>query len=64
MEGASTNYKDTVVAAASSASGGDGTHLRLVQIKRFGMWMESSLMDLSSAIGSTKELPDWNTESH
>ena len=63
MEGAPTNHKDTVAAAASSASGGDGSDSRLVQIKRLGMWMER-FFDGSLHRYRVKEWPDWNTASH
>ena len=63
MEGAPTNHKDTVTAAASSASGGDGSDPRLVQIKRLGMRMER-FFDGSLQRYRVKEWPDWNTVSH
>jgi hypothetical protein len=63
MEGAPANHKNTVAAAASSASSADGSDPRLVQIKRLGMWMER-FFDGSLQRYRVKEWSDWNTVSH
>jgi hypothetical protein len=63
MEGAPTNHKNTVAAAASSASSADGSDPRLVQIERLGIWMER-FFDGSLQRYRVKEWPDWHTVSH
>jgi hypothetical protein len=63
MEGAPANHKNTVAAAASSASGADSSDPRLVQIEQLGMWMER-FFDGSLRRYRVKEWPDWHTVSH